>query len=206
MLKIWGRINSANVKKVVWVAQELALPFQRIDVGGPFGGVNTPEFLALNPNGTVPVIEDDDFVLWESNSIVRYLASKYGDGTLYPADLQQRADIERWLDWQTTEFHPTLVPAFLNLVRLPPEQRQPELAEKARQQLEPLAQLLDDQLAKRAYLSGDAFTVADLVVGCSVHAWFNLPLERVERPHLWRWYNALRARHATEGVLLLPLS
>lgn len=206
MLKIWGRINSANVKKVVWVAQELGLPFQRIDVGGPFGGVDTPEFLALNPNGTIPVIDDDGFVLWESNAIVRYLASKYGDGTLYPADLQQRADIERWLDWQTTVYHPALVPAFLNLVRLPPEQRQPEVAEAARPKLEQLAALLDAQLAKQAYLTGDAFTIADLVLGCSVHPWLNLPLERVERPHLLRWYHSLRARPASEGMLPLPLS
>jgi glutathione S-transferase len=206
MLKIWGRLNSANVKKVVWAAQELALPFERIDVGGPFGGVNTPQFLALNPNGTIPVLEDDGFVLWESNAIVRYLASQYGDGSLYPADVRQRADIERWLDWQTTTFHPALVPAFLHLVRLPAAQRQPELAQAARPKLEQLAALLDAQLAERAYLTGNSFTIADLVLGCSVHPWLNLPLERVERPHLQRWYQALRARPASAGVLTLPLS
>lgn len=206
MLKIWGRINSANVKKVVWAAQELGLPFERIDAGGPFGLNDTAEFLALNPNGTIPVIEDDGFALWESNAIVRYLASKYGDGALYPAGLQQRADIERWLDWQTTTYHPALVPAFLHLVRLPAEQRKPELAEAARPRLEQLAALLDAQLAKQAYLTGDSFTIADLVLACSVHPWLNLPLERVERPNLQRWYASLRARSASKEVLALPLS
>jgi len=203
MLKIWGRINSANVKKVVWAAQELGLPFERIDAGGPFGGLDTPEYAALNPNRTIPVIEDDGFVLWESNAIVRYLANKHG--ALYPADVEQRALIDQWLDWQATVFQPALVPAFLHTVRLPAEQRQPELAQAARPRLEQLAALLDAQLAQHAYLAGDALTIADLVLGYAVHAWLNLPLERLERPHLQRWYQALRARPASKDVLL-PLS
>src|SRR3546814_10378455 len=100
MLKIWGRTTSSNVMKALWTCAELGLPFERVDVGGPFGGNRTPEYLAMNPNGLVPTMDEDGFVLWESNSIVRYLASGHGLGGLCPADPRQRADAERWMDWQ----------------------------------------------------------------------------------------------------------
>lgn len=206
MLKIWGRLNSLNVKKVVWCAAELGLLFERIDAGGKFGGLDSPEFLARNPNGTIPLIDDDGFTLWESNAIVRYLAAKYGSGSLYPADLQQRADADRWMDWQATVFNPTLVPAIYNLLRVAPEQRNQVAIDAAREKVDRLAGLLEQHLAGRTWLTGERFTMADIALGCSMHLWLNLPLERTPRPELERWYTALRARPASSEVLQLPLS
>src|SRR6266852_5561281 len=123
MIKIWGRNTSINVQKVMWAIDELGLARERIDVGGPFGKNNEPAYLAMNPNGLVPTLEEDDFVLWESNSVVRYLASKYGAGTLEPADLRARASASRWMDWQLTTTAPAIQPLFWGLIRTPPEKR-----------------------------------------------------------------------------------
>ena len=140
MLRIWGRLSSVNVQKVVWCARELSLDHERIDVGGAFGGVDTPAFKAMNPNGMIPVIEDGlndssdtRFVLWESNAIVRYLSARYGPGNLYPLELHERADADRWMDWQTTSFSPSMVDAFLQLVRTPEDQRDATRIERSRQ-------------------------------------------------------------------------
>lgn len=122
-LKIWGRMSSINVKKAVWTAQELGLDFQRTEAGGAFGVVKTPEYLARNPNATVPLMADEDFVLWESNVIVRYLCAKHAPGTLYPTTLRERFDAERWMDWQQTTFNPASRPGFWQLIRTAPEQR-----------------------------------------------------------------------------------
>src|SRR3990167_7501824 len=110
MLKIWGRMSSINVKKVVWTAQELGLDFQRTEAGGLFGIVKTPEYVRLNPNSMVPVIEDEDFTLWESNVIVRYLCAKHSAGQMYPTELRARFDAERWMDWQQTTLNPASRP------------------------------------------------------------------------------------------------
>ena len=123
MLTIWGRTNSINVQKVLWTCAELGLPFQRHDAGGAFGGTSTEAYRAMNPNGLVPTIEDDGFVLWESNVIVRYLATKHRAEALYPAELRARFDVERWMEWQTTTLWTALRPVFFGLIRTPPEQR-----------------------------------------------------------------------------------
>ena len=122
MLKIHGRKNSSNVQKVLWTCAELGLPFERTDVGGPFGGNREPAYLALNPNGLVPVIEDDGVVLWESNAIIRYLAARYGDGTLLPTDPAARGQAEQWMDWVNTLLGPAIWPLFFGLIRTPPDQ------------------------------------------------------------------------------------
>jgi glutathione S-transferase len=206
MLRIWGRINSTNVKKVVWAAQELGIGFERIDAGRQFGVVGTAEYRALNPNGLVPTIEDDGFTLWESNAILRYLASKAGADTLYPTALQARAEVERWLDWQATTLQPALSPAFHGLVRTPAAERNPAAIEAARQKTEILLPILEARLAASRFVAGDAFTLADIAVGCSVHNWLNLELPRVAHPHIEAWYATLRQRAGSAGVLTLPLS
>jgi len=206
MLKIWGRINSANVKKVVWAAEELSVPFERIDAGRQFGVVGTPEYRALNPNGLVPTIEDDGFVLWESNAIMRYLASKAGAEALYPSALQARAEVERWLDWQATTLQPTLGPAFHGLIRTPAAERNPVAIEAARQKTEALLPILEARLAASRFVAGDQFTLADIAVGCSVHLWLNLELPRTAHPAIEAWYAALRQRAGSAKVLALPLS
>ena len=206
MLKIWGRMSSINVKKVVWTAQELGLDFQRTEAGGLFGVVKTPEYMQLNPNSLVPLIEDDDYVLWESNVIVRYLAAKYAPGQMYPTELRQRFDAERWMDWQQTTLNPVSRPGFWQLVRTPPEQRNPAVVAESNAAVEALMFTLDMHLAQRAFMVGDHFTMADIPLACEVHRWFGLPQPRQSRPHIERWYESLRSRQASKGVLDLALT
>ena len=206
MLHIWGRISSINVKKVVWTAQELGLEFQRTDAGGLFGLVKTPEYLRLNPNSTVPVIEDDDFTLWESNVIVRYLCAKHASGQLYPTELRQRFDAERWMEWQQTTLNPASRAGFWQLIRTPVEQRNAALIAESNAAVEFLMTTLDAHLAKRLFMLGEHFSMADIPLACEVHRWFGLPQPRQSRPNIERWYKAVSARHASKGVLDLALS
>ena len=206
MLKIWGRMSSINVKKVVWTAQELGLDFQRTEAGGLFGVVTTPEYMQMNPNSLVPVIEDDGYVLWESNVIVRYLSAKYAPGQLYPTDLRERFDAERWMDWQQTTLNPVSRPGFWQLIRTPPEQRNAALMAESNAAVEALMFTLDMHLANRAFMVGERFTMADIPLACEVHRWFGLPQPRQSRPHIERWYASLRARQASKGVLDMALS
>ena len=206
MLKIWGRISSINVKKVVWTAQELGLDFQRTEAGGLFGIVKTPDFMALNPNSLVPVIEDGDYTLWESNVVVRYLCAKHAPDTLYPQSLRERFSAERWMDWQQTTFNPASRPGFWQLVRTPAEQRNLELIAGSNAAVESLMGTLDAHLATREFMLGAQFSMADIPLACEAHRWFALPQARQSRPHVERWFAGLRARQTSAGVLDLALS
>jgi glutathione S-transferase len=206
MMKIWGRLSSVNVQKVVWAARELGLAFERIDAGGQFGIVRTPAYLAKNPNGQIPVLEDGEFVLWESNAIVRYLAAKHGLGTLCPQALEARADADRWMDWQTTALTPAMGPAFMQLIRTAADQRNAALIDESAAKAEALLAILDAQLQDRSFICGAQFTMADIALGCAVHRWYGLPLAHNPRPQIERWYAALMSRPATDGVLTLPLT
>lgn len=194
MLKIWGRTTSSNVQKVLWLADELALPYERVDIGGEFGGNREPAYLALNPNGLVPTVEDDGLVLWESNSILRYLAGKHSPGGLTPATPGGRALIERWMDWQLASLNPPMSTIFLGLVRTPPEKRDMAAIEAARQKASPLWDILDRHLAGRDYIGGKDLTIADICVGIYVWRWFTLPLERPHQPNLRAWLDRLLQR------------
>jgi glutathione S-transferase len=205
VLRIWGRISSVNVQKVVWCADELGLDYERIDCGGKFGRNDTPEYLAMNPNGLVPVIEDDGFVLYESNAIVRYLAAREPGASLWPDTPRGRADADRWMEWQSTAFTPAMWGAFWHLIRTPEDKRDAALIESSRAKSEKLAGILDAHLATRKYLTGAAFTPADIVVGCAAHRWLNLPLARTPRPNLERWYAELKARPGSRQVTTQPL-
>ena len=204
-LRIWGRMSSINVKKVVWTAQELGLEFQRTEAGGPFGLVRTPDYLRLNPNALVPVIEDGDFVLWESNVIVRYLCAKHSAGQLYPTELRERFEAERWMDWQQTTFNPASRPGFWQLIRTAPEQRKAQAISDSNAAVEALLATLDAQLGRHAFVAGERFTMADLALGCEAHRWFGLPQPRESWPNVERWYQGLRARQASVGVLDMAL-
>jgi glutathione S-transferase len=184
MLKIWGRVNSVNVKKALWCAEELGLKYERVDAGLQYGVNKTPEYLKMNPTGLVPTIDDDGFVLWESHSIVRYLAAKHATGRLSPADLRQRADAERWMDWTYTFQKEFQRPIFWPLVRTPPEKRDPGAIEAARKICADLLKIPEQYLAAgRRYLAGNELTIADIPLGCHVQLWMRLPLERpCERP------------------------
>jgi glutathione S-transferase len=162
MLRIWGRKNSINVQKVLWCCAELDLPFERIDAGMAFGVVETPAYRALNPNGRIPTIEDDGYVLWESNTIVRYLAMKHSPGSLCPSDLAARFDAERWMDWQLTTLDRPVRNVFWALVRTAPEKRDPAAVEMAQAEAEQALAILDAHLAQRRFVGGEAFTIGDI--------------------------------------------
>lgn len=204
MLKIWGRLSSINVRKVVLAAQWLEIPFERTDAGHEFGIVKTPAYLAKNPNGLVPLIEDGDFQLWESNVIVRYLCARHSGGKLYPEDLVRRFDAERWMDWQQTALNPAGRNAFVQLMRTSADKRSNDLIAKSIAATEPLMALLDAHLERRAFMAGETFTMADIPIACEVDRWRGLPLERPGRPHVERWYRGILADPASRGVLGLP--
>jgi len=205
-LKVWGRLSSVNVQKAMLCIEELQLPHERFDAGLAFGVVDTPEYRRKNPNGLVPVIEDDGFILWESNAIVRYLASKHGEGSLYPSDRRQRADADHWMDWQATALQPAMLQAFAHLVRLPPEKRDASLVEPSRQKTESCVAIMDAALTGRRFITGDELTIGDIALGPAIHRWSNLPLARAPRPNVERWYRELMARPAARRALPLPIS
>jgi len=206
MLKIWGRANSINVMKVLWTADELGLQYDRVDIGGAFGGNDKPEYRRLNPNGLVPTIEDAGFVLWESNTIVRYLAAKHALGTLCPATLQARADVERWMDWMLTSIHPRMTPMFWGLIRTAPEKRDMAAIERERAAAAELWGRLDAHLKGRQFVGGEQLTMGDIPVGAMVHRWFNLPIERPALPSLRAWYDRLTTRPAYKKNIMIPMT
>ena len=206
MLKIWGRVNSVNVKKVLWCAGELKLPFERIEAGMEHGVVGTPEYLAMNPNARVPMIDDDGFVLWESNTIVRYLALKYGLGTLCPQDIGQRADSDRWMDWSTAQLSGTFREVFWGMVRTAPEKRDLAFIEKNRGATAKTLDIVDRLLAARAFVAGDRLTMGDIPLGCYVHLWMSMPIERPAHPNLVAWHKRLLERPAFNAGVNTPLS
>lgn len=206
MLKIWGRANSSNVKKVLWCAEELGLAYTRIDAGGPFGRVDDADYRALNPNGLVPVIEDDGFVLWESNAIVRYLAAKHGIGTLYPSMLQESAIAEQWMDWAATSFNSLIGSLMWNLVRAPEPQRDLKAAEQSAKRCGELFTIADAVLSRQPYLGGEVFSLADIALGPIAYLWFNLPIERPSLPHLEAWQQRMEERPAYRKIVMLPIT
>lgn len=194
MLTVWGRINSINVQKVLWTLAEVGVDYRRIDAGMKFGVNETAEYKAMNPTGLIPTIDDDGYVLWESNAIVRYLAAKHASGTLYPEDLHARFAAERWMDWQTTAFNVAITPIFAGLIRNAPEFSDPGTIEAARAKSEACLAILDDHLANRAYMNGDAFTIADIPAGAGANRWYKLPIKREPRPNVERWLERLTER------------
>jgi len=206
MLKIWGRVNSINVQKAMWAIAELGLPHQRTDAGMQFGAVNEAWYRAMNPNGRVPTIDDDGFILWESNAIVRYLAAKHGAGGLCPADPRARADADRWMDWCTTTVAPVMTPLFWGLIRTAPEKRDAVAIEGHRKEMEKLAAVLDARLADRSFLCGEVLTMGDIPLGCFVYRWYAMPIEHPALPHLAAWYERLARRPAFREHVMLPLS
>ncbi|ACB81343.1 Glutathione S-transferase domain [Methylorubrum populi BJ001] len=205
-LKLWGRASSGNVQKALWALDELGLAYEHIEAGGAHGIVGDASYRALNPNGLVPTLEEDGFVLWESNAILRYLAHAHGGPLALPEAPRARALIDQWLDWQATAFTPAMRDAFLQLVRVAPEKRDPRVVEASRVNSERCAGLLDRHLADTPFVAGETFSIADIAVGLAAHRWFQLPLEREERPNIRRWLEGLAQRPASSAVLSLPLT
>jgi glutathione S-transferase len=206
MLLLWGNADSVNVQKIMWCCEELGLAYQRIDAGRHFGVVNTPEFRQINPNGLVPTIDDDGFVLWESNAILRYLAAKHAAGTLWPTDVRERALADRWMDWANSTLWPTMVPLFRAFMRTPEAQRNAAAIEADRLEMVEVLRVLDAQLAAIEFVGGDTFTMGDIAVGCAAWRWMALPIERPALPNLQRWFDSLATRPAYRRVVMLPLT
>lgn len=205
MIKIWGRRDSSNVQKVLWCCDELGVTFERIDIGGKFGGNKEKPYLDINPNGLVPTIEDGDFVLWESNSIMRYLVDKYGKGKLLPSTPEGRANVNRWMDWQLTTLGPAISPLFWALVRTPEEKRELTAIENALQKTSNAWEIVDNYLAKNSYVAGDAFTIGDIPLGVWAYRWFKLPIERPNLKNLSAWYERLCQRKPYQSHIMIPM-
>jgi glutathione S-transferase len=206
MLKIWGRTNSVNVKKVMWAVGELGLAHERIDAGGQFGVVGEAGYRAMNPNGKVPTIDDDGVVLWESNAIVRYLAAKHGAGGLWPTDPAARGLADRWMDWSSTSFAGPFGQVFLPLVRMPPEKRDPVAIAAAATECGKLLAIVEAGLAGQPFLGGDHLTIGDIPLGCAAYGYFNLPIDRPSLPHVEAWYQRLTERKAYRDTVMIPLT
>ena len=194
MLKIWGRATSSNVQKVLWCCTELGLEFERVDVGGPFGGNRDPEYLAMNPNGLVPTVKDGDLVMWESNTICRYLAATRNGEHLYPRDPAARTHVERWMDWQLAVIAPPMGQLLFGLVRSTPETRDPSAIEAARRRAAAAWTILDDEVKDQPYLAGDQLSLAEIVLGTLIYRWFAFPIERPELPNLRAWHDRMHQR------------
>jgi len=193
-LKVWGRRSSANVQKVMWLVGELQLAHEHVPAGGPYGVVNEPRFRAMNPNGLVPVIEDDGLVMWESNAILRYLAARYGRDAFWSDDPRRRAHIDQWTEWAGTTLQPDMIGLFVNHWRTPENQRNPNVIRNFQQRAERDLRLLDAELLRRPYIAGDAFTIADIASGVHLYRYYTMGTEFPKLPNVEAWYGRLTDR------------
>jgi glutathione S-transferase len=197
MLKLLGKPSSINVRKVLWLCAELPIEIGHEAWGSGFRSTQTPEFLALNPNALVPVIRDGEFVLWESNTICRYLAGREGRVDLLPTSPEARARVEQWMDWQATDLNTAWRYAFMALVRQSPMHRDASAIAASVAEWNRLMSLLDAQLRRTgAFSAGSSFTLADIVLGLSTHRWFETPMERPALPAVKAYYERLSERPA----------
>lgn len=206
MLKIWGRANSINVQKAMWTIGELGLAHEREDAGMAFGKNTEEWYLKMNPNGLVPTMDDDGFVLWESNTISRYLAAKHDPGGLWPTDLKTRAVAEMWMEWQLTVLIEGMRTLFWQLVRTPAEKQDKAAIGKATEDSLRMFGVVDRALADKPYLAGDRFTVGDIPVGAFAYRWYALDVEHGDYKNLRRWYEGLTQRPAYKQHVMLPLT
>ena len=207
MLVVWGRKNSINVQKVMWTAAELGLAHERKDVGGPFGGLDTADYGALNPNRRVPTLVDEDgTTLWESNSIVRYLAARYGAGSLWPEDPAARALADRWLDWMQTTLTVNLTPVFFGLIRTAAEKRDMDAIARAARAMGETWRILEAHLEGRRFVAADALTIGDIAVGAACYRYHALEIERPALPNIAAWYARLQEREPFRTHVMIPLS
>jgi glutathione S-transferase len=206
MLKVWGRNTSSNVQKVMWAVGELKLAHERIDIGGKFGGNKEPAYLAMNPNGLVPTLQDGDLTVWESNTIVRYLAARYGAGKLEPAEWKPRALASQWMDWQLCVVGPAISGAFWGLIRTPPEKRDHSAIAASQGKTTEAMQMLDAALERHPYVAGAEFSMGDITLGIMAYRFRQLVPERPQLRSFERWYAAIGGRAAfIEHVSSIPL-
>ncbi|WOF73547.1 glutathione S-transferase family protein [Parvibaculaceae bacterium PLY_AMNH_Bact1] len=204
MIRIWGRASAFNLQKAYWALLETGQPYERIDAGGDFGGLDSPGFLARNPNGRIPVIDDDGFVLWESQAIIRYLAEQHAP-ILIPDDVQGRALAAQWMDWAQTTLLPAALDLFWGGVRTPKEKQSAAFVDRALKRTTAALTLLDKELSTRDYLVGDGFSLADIPAGTCLYRFFEMKdLERPALPHVTAWYTRLSDRPAYQQAVMVP--
>ena len=207
MLAIYGRRTSFNVQKVMWLVGELGVEYRHIELGGRFGGLNTPEFLAMNPHGRVPVIDDNGTVVWESHAILRYLSARYGQGRYSGSDPVERSHIDRWMDWSQCELQPTFLEGvFWGYYRTPKPQRNMVAVEEKVDATARQLGMLDRLLAGNPYLLGDQLTLADIPAGTALFRYFNIDIRRPSLPNVERWYRSLEARAAYRTHVMIPFA
>ncbi|WP_171922181.1 glutathione S-transferase family protein [Salmonella bongori] len=208
MITLWGRNNSTNVKKVLWTLEELELPYDQILAGGKFGVNQDADYLAMNPNGLVPLLKDDEtnLLLWESNTIVRYLAAQYGQNRLWVDSPARRAEGEKWMDWANQTLSPAHRVILMGLVRTPPEKRDRAAIEAGIEKCDSLFALLDEALARQSWFSGENFGTGDIAIAPFVYNLLNVGLNWTPRPNLERWYQQLTERPAFRKVVMIPVS
>lgn len=205
-IKLWGVPKSINVQKALWALEELGLPYERIDAGGPAGRNKDADYLSLNPNGLIPTLQEDGAVVWESNAVVRYLFNRHGKAPLQPADPVARAHADQWTDWKGSTFWPPTRVLLVQLVRTAEDKRDAAAIKTAKDQADAAAKILDAQLAKTPFVAGDHFTWGDIAVGAAAQRYLNLPIERPALKNLEAWYARLRERAGFKKWLDLPLA
>ena len=203
-LTLWGRLSSCNVQKAVWALEELELPYRRIDAGGEFGGLDDPAYLAMNPHGTVPTLTDGGTVVWDSDTIIRYLAARYGRGGLWPEDPAARAQADQWLAWANTALYRDWIDLFWMCVRTPPERQDGPGIEARRGRTAGRLALLDEQLATRPFVAGTQLTLADIGAGMTLYRWYEMPIDRPDLPQVAAWYRRLKERPAFLKAICVP--
>lgn len=205
MIEVWGRTSSFNVQKVMWALAELDLTCTRHEAGGKFGGLDADNYGAMNPNRRIPVLKDGDAIVWESNAVVRYLAAKYGAGTLWADEPLERSLADRWMDWQAVTLQMHLHPIFWGLVRTPPEQRNQAEIDAAVKAIQPLWLVLDQHLSGQRFVAGDQLTMGDIPVGCAYWRYINIDIERPALPNCDLWFGQLKARQGYRDNVMLPV-
>ena len=203
MLRIWGRKNSINVQKAMWAIAETGVAHERIDAGGTFGGLNTPEFLAKNPNGLIPTIDDDGVVVWESQAIVRYVAARYGAGSIWPEDPAERAKADEWMEWNSSTLQPALMGVFMNVWRTPEFRRNPQLIRNLVSRCGQIMLFLNKHLENSPYIAGGKFTMGDIPAGTMLYRYFELDIERPHVPHVSAWYSRLQERSPFRNSVMI---
>lgn len=202
MATLFGRLYAPNVQKVLWLGVELGLTFDRIDVGGPFGGLDEPAYLDRNPTGTIPTLDDDGFVLWESNAILRYYARQFPDSGLYPLAPRDAAIVDQWMEWQNSALGLRVKALMVSLNRPgTPE----EVVVRAGEELVLAMAIIDGQLTRTPFLAGQTFTLADIAVGIGIHRWLHAPVERPRLPAIAAWYERIGQRPSFAAVREWPM-
>jgi glutathione S-transferase len=200
-ITLLGRLTSSNVQKTVWALEEAGLPYDQVDLGGPHKGLDSADYLRLNPNGLVPTLKDGDLVVWESHAILRYLSATYASGLLWPTDNRDRAIVDQWTDWTATTFQPGWTGLFALTVRTPPAEQNQQAIDKALAKAIKLYEILNRQLASTPYLAGDQFTYADIAAGVSMYRWTAMPIDRPVLANVEAWHQRLLARPAFQKAV-----